>query len=112
LNKEKPLYDESKWFRKWDNKEFIKCVNKQLNGFNFRKFNWNKSCWYIIDNGKRGKIALSANNRPLRITSDIIKGKHGRFRQNLLGKQITPLRSVIVVGPSLKLIIVVYHMKA
>jgi hypothetical protein len=33
LNKEKPLYDESKWFRKWNNKEFIKCVNKQLNGF-------------------------------------------------------------------------------
>ena len=58
----------------------------------------------LIDNGKRGKIALSANNRPLKSLSDIIKGKHGRFRQNLLGKRVDYLgRSVIVVGPSLKL---------
>ena len=58
----------------------------------------------LIDNGKRGKIALSAINRPLKSLSDIIKGKHGRFRQNLLGKRVDYSgRSVIVVGPSLKL---------
>ena len=58
----------------------------------------------LIDNGKRGKIALSANNRPLKSLSDLIKGKHGRFRQNLLGKRVDYSgRSVIVVGPSLKL---------
>src|SRR5210317_791456 len=58
----------------------------------------------LIDNGKRGKIALSANNRPLKSLSDIIKGKHGRFRQNLLGKRVDYSgSSVIVVGPSLKL---------
>jgi len=58
----------------------------------------------LIDNGKRGKVALSANNLPLKSLSDIIKGKHGRFRQNLLGKRVDYSgRSVIVVGPSLKL---------
>jgi DNA-directed RNA polymerase subunit beta' len=58
----------------------------------------------LIDNGKRGKIALSSNNRPLKSLSEIIKGKHGRFRQNLLGKRVDYSgRSVIVVGPSLKL---------
>jgi DNA-directed RNA polymerase subunit beta' len=58
----------------------------------------------LIDNGKRGKIALSANNRPLKSLSDIIKGKQGRFRLNLLGKRVDYSgRSVIVVGPSLKL---------
>ena len=58
----------------------------------------------LIDNGKRGKVALSANNRPLKSLSDIIKGKHGRFRQNLLGKRVDYSgRSVIVVGPSLEL---------
>ena len=58
----------------------------------------------LIDNGKRGKLALSANNRPLKSLSDIIKGKHGRFRQNLLGKRVDYSgRSVIVVGPSLQL---------
>ena len=58
----------------------------------------------LIDIGKRGKIALSANNRPLKSLSDIIKGKQGRFRQNLLGKRVDYSgRSVIVVGPSLKL---------
>ena len=58
----------------------------------------------LIDNGKRGKIALSANNRPLKSLSDIIKGKHGRFRQNLLGKRVDYSgRSVIVVGPNLKM---------
>jgi DNA-directed RNA polymerase subunit beta' len=66
----------------------------------------------LIDNGKRGKIALSANNRPLKSLSDIIKGKHGRFRQNLLGKRVDYSgRSVIVVGPSLKLNQCGYHMK-
>jgi len=58
----------------------------------------------LIDNGKRGKKALGANNRPLRSLSDIIKGKQGRFRQNLLGKRVDYSgRSVIVVGPTLKL---------
>ena len=58
----------------------------------------------LIDNGKRGKIALGANNRALKSLSDIIKGKYGRFRQNLLGKRVDYSgRSVIVVGPNLKL---------
>jgi DNA-directed RNA polymerase subunit beta' len=58
----------------------------------------------LIDNGKRGKLALGANNRPLKSLSDIIKGKQGRFRQNLLGKRVDYSgRSVIVVGPNLKL---------
>lgn len=58
----------------------------------------------LIDNGKRGKLALGSNNRPLKSLSDIIKGKQGRFRQNLLGKRVDYSgRSVIVVGPSLKL---------
>lgn len=58
----------------------------------------------LIDNGKRGKVALSSNNRPLKSLSDIIKGKHGRFRQNLLGKRVDYSgRSVIIVGPNLKL---------
>ena len=58
----------------------------------------------LIDNGKRGNIAFGANNRPLKSLSEIIKGKRGRFRQNLLGKRVDYSgRSVIVVGPSLKL---------
>jgi DNA-directed RNA polymerase subunit beta' len=58
----------------------------------------------LIDNGKRVKKVLGANNRPLRSLSDIIKGKQGRFRQNLLGKRVDYSgRSVIVVGPDLKL---------
>ena len=58
----------------------------------------------LIDNGKRGRKALGANNRPLKSLSDIIEGKHGRFRQNLLGKRVDYSgRSVIIVGPSLKL---------
>lgn len=58
----------------------------------------------LIDNGKRGKIASGTNNRPLKSLSDIIKGKQGRFRLNLLGKRVDYSgRSVIVVGPNLKL---------
>jgi len=58
----------------------------------------------LIDNGRRGKVVLSANNRPLKSLSDIIKGKYGRFRQNLLGKRVDYSgRSVIVVGPTLRL---------
>ena len=58
----------------------------------------------LIDNGKRGKKMLSTNNRPLKSLSNIIEGKHGRFRQNLLGKRVDYSgRSVIIVGPSLKL---------
>ena len=59
----------------------------------------------LIDNGRRGKISVNFNNnRPLKSLSDIIKGKYGRFRQNLLGKRVDYSgRSVIVVGPNLKL---------
>ena len=58
----------------------------------------------LIDNGKRGKVVVGANNRPLKSLSDIIEGKQGRFRQNLLGKRVDYSgRYVIVVGPQLQL---------
>lgn len=58
----------------------------------------------LIDNGRRGKAVLGTNNRPLKSLSDIIEGKQGRFRQNLLGKRVDYSgRSVIVVGPKLQL---------
>lgn len=58
----------------------------------------------LFDNGRRGKTITGANKRPLKSLSDIIKGKQGRFRQNLLGKRVDYSgRSVIVVGPELKL---------
>ncbi|MHB8230214.1 MAG: DNA-directed RNA polymerase subunit beta', partial [Vulcanimicrobiaceae bacterium] len=58
----------------------------------------------LIDNGRRGRPVTGPNNRPLKSLSDILKGKQGRFRQNLLGKRVDYSgRSVIVVGPSLKL---------
>ncbi len=58
----------------------------------------------LIDNGKRGKTVTSANRRELKSLSETIRGKHGRFRQNLLGKRVDySARSVIVVGPELKL---------
>nr|YP_010904272.1 RNA polymerase b-subunit [Catenella fusiformis]WCH57523.1 RNA polymerase b-subunit [Catenella fusiformis] len=58
----------------------------------------------LMDNGRRGKMVVGAHNRPLKSLSDIIEGKQGRFRQNLLGKRVDYSgRSVIVVGPSLKL---------
>ena len=58
----------------------------------------------LIENGARGKVVIGAGNRPLKSLSDIIKGKQGRFRQNLLGKRVDYSgRSVIVVGPKLKL---------
>nr|YP_010337544.1 RNA polymerase beta' subunit [Dixoniella grisea]UNJ17129.1 RNA polymerase beta' subunit [Dixoniella grisea] len=58
----------------------------------------------LMDNGRRGKVIVGTNNRPLKSLSDIIEGKQGRFRQNLLGKRVDYSgRSVIVVGPSLKL---------
>ena len=175
LNKEKLIYDTSKWFRKWEKKRLFKIRNQaikririlenfvgtgsspawmiltilpvippalrpmiQLEGGRFATSDLNElyrriitrnnrllrlleidaphliirnekrllqeAVDTLIDNGKRGKIALSANNRPLKSLSDIIKGKHGRFRQNLLGKRVDYSgRSVIVVGPSLKL---------
>jgi DNA-directed RNA polymerase subunit beta' len=175
LNKEKPLYDESRWFRKWEQQRIYKIREQaikririlenligtgsspswmilsilpvippalrpmiQLEGGRFATSDLNElyrriitrnnrllrlleidapqliirnekrllqeAVDTLIDNGKRGKIALSANNRPLKSLSDIIKGKHGRFRQNLLGKRVDYSgRSVIVVGPSLKL---------
>ena len=175
LNMEKPIYDESKWFRKWEQQRIYKIREQaikririlenlvgtgsspawmiltilpvippalrpmiQLEGGRFATSDLNElyrriitrnnrllrlleidapqliirnekrllqeAVDTLIDNGKRGKIALSANNRPLKSLSDIIKGKHGRFRQNLLGKRVDYSgRSVIVVGPSLKL---------
>ncbi|MEM9216792.1 MAG: DNA-directed RNA polymerase subunit gamma [Cyanobacteria bacterium P01_F01_bin.150] len=58
----------------------------------------------LIDNGRRGRTVVGANNRPLKSLSDIIEGKQGRFRQNLLGKRVDYSgRSVIVVGPSLSI---------
>ncbi|BFI91078.1 DNA-directed RNA polymerase subunit beta' [Enterobacterales bacterium endosymbiont of Anomoneura mori] len=58
----------------------------------------------LFDNGRRGKIILGSNKQPLKSLSDIIKGKTGRFRQNLLGKRVDfSGRSVITVGPFLKL---------
>ncbi|PNW56178.1 UNVERIFIED_CONTAM: DNA-directed RNA polymerase subunit gamma [Euhalothece sp. KZN 001] len=58
----------------------------------------------LIDNGRRGRMVVGANNRPLKSLSDIIEGKQGRFRQNLLGKRVDYSgRSVIVVGPNLKI---------
>ena len=175
LNKERPIYDESNWFRKWEQQRIYKIREQaikririlenlvgtgsspawmiltilpvippalrpmiQLEGGRFATSDLNElyrriitrnnrllrlleidapqliirnekrllqeAVDTLIDNGKRGKIALSANNRPLKSLSDIIKGKHGRFRQNLLGKRVDYSgRSVIVVGPSLKL---------
>ena len=175
LNKEKPIYDESLWFRKWEQQRIYKMREQsikririlenligtgsnpswmiltilpvippalrpmiQLEGGRFATSDLNElyrriitrnnrllrlleidapqliirnekrllqeAVDTLIDNGKRGKIALSANNRPLKSLSDIIKGKHGRFRQNLLGKRVDYSgRSVIIVGPSLKL---------
>lgn len=175
LNKEEPIYDESKWFRKWEQQRIYKIREQaikririlenlvgtgsspawmiltilpvippalrpmiQLEGGRFATSDLNElyrriitrnnrllrlleidapqliirnekrllqeAVDTLIDNGKRGKIALSSNNRPLKSLSDIIKGKHGRFRQNLLGKRVDYSgRSVIVVGPSLKL---------
>ena len=175
LNKELPIYDESRWFRKWEQQRIYKIREQtikririlenlvgtgvspawmiltilpvippalrpmiQLEGGRFATSDLNElyrriitrnnrllrlleidapqliirnekrllqeAVDTLIDNGKRGKIALSANNRPLKSLSDIIKGKHGRFRQNLLGKRVDYSgRSVIVVGPSLKL---------
>lgn len=175
LHKEKPVYESSKWFRKWEYQRIYKLRDQaikririienllatasdpswmvisvlpvippalrpmiQLDGGRFATSDLNElyrriitrnnrllrlleidapqliirnekrmlqeAVDTLIDNGKRGKIALSANNRPLKSLSDIIKGKHGRFRQNLLGKRVDYSgRTVIVVGPSLKL---------
>ncbi|PNL60586.1 DNA-directed RNA polymerase subunit beta' [Legionella anisa] len=58
----------------------------------------------LLDNGRRGRAITGTNKRPLKSLADMIKGKHGRFRQNLLGKRVDYSgRSVIVVGPTLKL---------
>ena len=58
----------------------------------------------LLDNGRRGRAILGSNRRPLKSLADMIKGKSGRFRQNLLGKRVDYSgRSVIVVGPTLKL---------
>ena len=58
----------------------------------------------LFDNGRRGHPVRGARNRPLKSLSDMLKGKQGRFRQNLLGKRVDYSgRSVVVVGPNLKL---------
>ena len=58
----------------------------------------------LIDNGRRGRPVTGPGNRPLKSLSDMLKGKSGRFRQNLLGKRVDYSgRSVIVVGPDLKI---------
>ncbi len=58
----------------------------------------------LLDNGRRGKAMTGANKRPLKSLADMIKGKSGRFRQNLLGKRVDYSgRSVITVGPELRL---------
>ena len=58
----------------------------------------------LFDNGRRGRALRGPNKRPLKSLSDMLKGKQGRFRQNLLGKRVDYSgRSVIVVGPELKL---------
>ncbi len=63
-----------------------------------------EACDALIENGARGKVVVGAGGRPLKSLSDILKGKQGRFRQNLLGKRVDYSgRSVIVVGPNLKM---------
>ncbi|MEW6171217.1 MAG: DNA-directed RNA polymerase subunit beta', partial [Candidatus Omnitrophota bacterium] len=58
----------------------------------------------LLDNGRHGRAVMGSNNRPLKSLSDMLKGKQGRFRQNLLGKRVDYSgRSVIVVGPELKM---------
>ena len=58
----------------------------------------------LFDNGRRGRVITSTNKRPLKIIIRYVKGKQGRFRQNLLGKRVDYSgRSVIVVGPNLKI---------
>ena len=58
----------------------------------------------LIDNGRKGRPVTGPSNRPLKSLSDMLKGKQGRFRQNLLGKRVDYSgRSVIVVGPELKM---------
>ena len=58
----------------------------------------------LFDNGRRGRVISGVNKRPLKSLSDMLKGKQGRFRQNLLGKRVDYSgRSVIVVGPELRL---------
>ena len=57
----------------------------------------------LLDNGRRGRAITGSNKRPLKSLADMIKGKQGRFRQNLLGKRVDYSgRSVIVVGPYAK----------
>ena len=63
-----------------------------------------EACDALFDNGRRGRIITGTNKRPLKSLSDMLKGKQGRFRQNLLGKRVDYSgRSVIVTGPELKL---------
>ena len=69
-----------------------------------RKAHVQESVDALFDNGRRGRVITGANKRPLKSLADMLKGKQGRFRQNLLGKRVDYSgRSVIVVGPELKL---------
>ncbi|MDR2538690.1 MAG: DNA-directed RNA polymerase subunit beta' [Bifidobacteriaceae bacterium] len=71
---------------------------------NYEKRVLQESVDALFDNGRRGRAATGTNNRPLKSISDSLKGKQGRFRQNLLGKRVDYSgRSVIVVGPTLKI---------
>ena len=63
----------------------------------------------LFDNGRRGRPVAGPGNRPLKSLSDLLKGKQGRFRQNLLGKRVDYSgRSVIIVGPQLKLLSLIH----
>ena len=71
-----------------------------------------EACDALFDNGRRGRVITGTNKRPLKSLSDMLKGKQGRFRQNLLGKRVDYSgRSVIVVGPELNYINVVFQKK-
>ena len=65
----------------------------------------------LIDNGRRGRPVTGPGNRPLKSLSHMLKGKQGRFRQNLLGKRVDYSGRSVIVGPSLKCINVDYLKK-
>src|SRR3546814_6891201 len=91
------LYETTVWF----------FFYKQKTAYEMRISDWSSdvcSSDLLFDNGRRGRPVTGPGNRPLKSLSDMLKGKQGRFRQNLLGKRVDYSgRSVIVVGPTLKL---------
>ena len=81
----------------------VVALKNVLNGFEVRKV-LQEAVDALIDNGRRGRPVTGPGNRALKSLSDMLKGKQGRFRQNLLGKRVDYSgRSVIVVGPELKI---------